>query len=43
MPGTIVFIIVSALFGGAAVIKEKRVADEKAEIAKASSPNSNEE
>lgn len=43
MPGTIVFILVSALFGGAVVIKEKRVADEKAEISKQASLNSEEE
>lgn len=43
MPGTIVFILVSTLFGGAVVLKENKVAAEKAEIAKASSPNSVEE
>lgn len=31
MPGTIVFIIVSALFGGAVVLKEKDVARKDAE------------
>lgn len=43
MPGTIVFILVSALFGSAVVIKEKRVSDEKAEISKQASLNSEEE
>lgn len=43
MPGTIVFILVSALFGGAVVLKESKVAAEKAEITKASSLSSEEE
>lgn len=33
MPGTIVMIIVSALMGGAVVVKEKRIAEEKAKAA----------